>query len=280
MNSELNFDVAESRPVFTQTAGGTMLPLPQLQAVWNMTQDHLGCIASQEYKIIQHNAVVSSLFQAINNLNLKFSYDARQGNNTLFVDIKFPETRINVMKGEEFIGGLRIINSYNKTTGLMILPRLDRVVCSNGMVVSKFLDGYTIKHNQKIVEDFQRVIEKALNEMINASPKLRAIIEHCMEDSVEFQLAEKILYNLLKSERHTTAIYERLQKDRKDKLTRWDIYNAITDYVSHGEQLKPTVEQAMQMKAQKLLSTPTAQLQELELPRVMRETSSSMGVLR
>lgn len=277
MNHELNFDVAESRPVFTQTAGGTLLKLPEHQAVWNMSKDCLGCIASQEYKIIQHNAVVGSLFQALQNLNINFKHEARQGNNTLFLDVEFPDTKINVMKGEEFIAGLRIINSYNKTTGLMILPRLDRCVCSNGMIVSSFLKGYNIRHTQKIAEDFQEIIEKALNEMINSSPKLKAVIENCMEDSVEFVLAEKVLYNLLRTEKHSKAIAERLQLEKKAVVTRWDIYNAITDYVSHGSQLKPTVEQAIQMKAQKLLSTNTALLQELEVPSRERVASLPLG---
>lgn len=271
-------DVAESRKVLIPTPSGNVVEAPNHQAVWNLTKNALGCIASKEYNIIQHSEVVNSLFQAIKGLNLKFDFNMRTQGHRVFLDVSFPDTKLLVQakgmeKGETFIGGIRLINSYDKTTGLLILPRLCRVVCANGMIMSHFIQGYSIRHNQELVKDFEVVIEKALNNMVNSCDKLKSVVENCLGDSIEWQVLEVVLKNLIAYEKHRIAIFTILKSNEKLKgkpITRWDIYNSVTKYATHGAQLKPSIEMWLQNRAQYLLETPLKELsveKEIEVKR-------------
>jgi hypothetical protein len=257
-----NLDVAESRKVLIpSTSGEKLVEADRYQAVWNLSRNSLGCIASKDYHIIQHKEVVVSLFNAIKGLNIKYDFNMKAQGHRVFLDISFPDTKLLVqtkglVKGEEFIGGIRLINSYDKTTGLLILPRLCRVACANGMIVDSFIKGYSIRHNQKLIESFSSVIEIALADMVNSCDKLQAVVNDCIGDSTEWEYVEIILKNLIHHKKHFLQILENLrEKHGANKLTRWDIYNGITSYASHGQQLKPSVEMLLQNKAQKLLST-------------------------
>jgi hypothetical protein len=250
--------VAEERQVFISTPGGDTKETQEYKAIWNLNTNTLGCIASKKYNIIQHRQVVNALFTALDNLNLKYEWEIKTDNHRLFLDVKFPETKMLIKVGEEFIGGIRLVNSYDKTTGLLILPRLERLACANGMIVTKFLFAYSIKHNQKLVHDFEGVIGKSLNQMINSSSVLKALINNCIDDSVEWKYAGIVLFNLLHRKKHVKEIMMNLTE--KDEVTRWDIYNSITQYATHGAQIKPTVESWLQYKAQQLLETELKQL--------------------
>jgi hypothetical protein len=258
-----DLDVAESRKVLIpSTSGENLIEADNYQAVWNLSKNSLGCIASRDYKIINHREVVKSLFEAINGLNIKFDYNLRTQGHRIFLDVAFPDTKLLVkakglVKGEEFIGGIRLVNSYDKTTGLLILPRLCRVVCSNGMIMDNYITGYSIRHNQKLVESFSELIEKALVNMVNSCDTLKAVINECIEDSTEWQYVKIILKNLIHYKKHFLKILENLKEKHSEgaKLTRWDIYNSVTQYCSHNTQLKPTIEALLQKKAQKLLAT-------------------------
>jgi hypothetical protein len=251
-------DVAESRKVFVERPDESHSELKQFKAVWNLSKNTCGCIASTGYKIVQHRELVRSLIEAIENLNIRHEVSLNSQGHRLFVDVKFPEVKLLAKEvDEEFIGGLRIINSYDKTTGLIIVPRLERLACSNGMVVAKFIGGFSVRHNAPLVEEFAGLIEKTLNDMINSCPKLQAIVNDCISDSIEWELCKRLVKALIKREKHTELILENI--DPSKTITRWDIYNAITRYATHGEQLKPNVEHWLQNKAQRLLHKPLEQ---------------------
>lgn len=256
-----DLDVAESRKVLIPSSSGdNLIEAEDYQAIYNLSKNSLGCIASKGYNIINHKEVVDALFEAVKGLNIKFDYIIKQQGHRMFLDVSFPDTKLLVqakglVKGEEFLGGIRICNSYDKTVGLLILPRITRVVCSNGMMVNNFISGYSIRHNQKLVEDFAGLIEKALNSMINSSAVLQAVVNDCIADSIEWQYCELVFKNLIKYKKHTEGILEILKQNKKDVVTRWDLYNCITAYCSHNAQLKPSIEAHLQNKAQHLLKT-------------------------
>ncbi len=259
--NEYKLDVAEEREVWIKN--GELYKTEDYKAIWNISKDKLGCIASNQYNIIQHNDVVNSLTKALENLNIKFNSKLREDTHRIFMDVEFEDAKIELKEvGEEFTCGMRLINSYDKTTGLIIVPMLKRLVCSNGMVMKVFSKGYAIRHNQKLVGDFEAIIERTLNEMINNSENLKIMINKCIGDSVEWELVDTILKNLIGRKKHIEAIT--LMLEEKKDISRWDLYNAITQYATHGEQLKPSIENWLQNKSQKLLENPLENYIEVE----------------
>jgi hypothetical protein len=54
------------------------------------------------------------------------------------------------------------------------------------------------------------------------------------------------------------------ESKKKKKIDRWTLYNAITEYITHGEQMTPHIESLFQRQAEKVLITPFSKLQVAE----------------
>ena len=255
-------DSAIERPLFV---GASPLPETNWKAVYNVSKGQVASIVSKDYEIIQHQDVARDFLTACANLNIKTKTKLNNHGNRIFIDVEFPDSKLYVQKGEEFIAGFRLINSYDKTTGIMIVPRLVRLVCSNGMImdVKGFVQSFSYRHNQEMAKNFGGYIEKALKDTINSNDKLKAMVNECIIDSVEWEILDKVLEGLIQTKKHYEAISE-LMKDKEPN--RWELYNAITNYATHGEQLSPNVEMVLQGKAQRVLVTPMKRLVELTIP--------------
>ncbi len=84
-----------------------------------------------------------------------------------------------------------------------------------------------------------------------------------MKDSAEWQALRLLTKAMFKKQKHVKEILSRVKLDENGRVTRWSLYNAVTNYVSRwGSRLKPQVDTWLQNKAQKILKTPIAQLTE------------------
>ena len=187
---------------------------------------------------------------------------------------------------EEFVTGIRLINSYNKSTGLIVAPRFTRLACANGMIITRTMKTVSIKHNSKILKELQSFIEKKLNSIINESTHLQTWVSEGMADSVEWRVAARILEKLFTQIKHREEILKRLEislvvvtdkktkkknvsyvldNKEKKKVTRWDLYNACTHYISHGEHITPHIEDVLHKKAERLLDTPLAKMPKIKV---------------
>lgn len=94
---------------------------------------------------------------------------------------------------------------------------------------------------------------------LNRAEERQIWVNNCMEDSVEWDLCQKLMEVVFKTDKHREAIIEILRKDTVGGIpNRWDIYNAVTSYATHNEQLKPNVEMLLQKQAQQILVTPSS----------------------
>ena len=237
-------------------------------AVYNLQTSKVASFVKPGYQIVQHKEVIEAVTDVLSNLGIPCEATLHNNGNKVFADIEFTKTKINAMKGEEFIIGIRVVNSYDKSTGIAIVPRLVRLVCTNGMVVTKALvKGYTIKHTKKLKEDFKVVVNDLIKQMVNSDKKLAEMISICMEDSVEVEIMDNILQKLASSKKKMEEVKEILHRDygEKPRYNRWEIYNSMTNYISHGEQLAPSMQDYLERMSEKVLMTPLARLPRIEV---------------
>lgn len=252
-NEKINeLSYAITQPVYI---GDNEEPDKSYKAIYNVNMGQVASIVSEGYSLIQHKDIANSFIDACGRLNMNTKVNIRQHRHRMIMDIEFPDSKMYVAKGEEFIVGFRLVNSYDKSTGVMIIPRLVRLVCLNGMVVPFGLNtvNFSYRHNQTMVENFSGFIEKALTETINSNDKLKAMVNGCIADSAEWSIVEALMPKLFVAKKHMDAIRENLAG--LDKVTRWDLYNAITKYATHSEHLKPNVEMWLQRQADKIMTT-------------------------
>ena len=84
-----------------------------------------------------------------------------------------------------------------------------------------------------------------------------------MKDSVEWQALKLLTKALFRKKKYVSEILSRIRSNEEGRVTRWDFYNAVTNYVSSsGARIKPQIDTWLQNKAQKILKTSIAQLTE------------------
>jgi len=269
-NFAMNFDEATYKKVYIGDNKAKADLDTNRRAVWNIQKEKTCAVVSKDYKIVQHREFIQSVVEAISNLNLPANASANNMGNRISVDIEFPDQKIELKEvGEEFISGLRIINSYDKTTGVLIVPRIVRLACANGMVSTRLATPFGVKHVSKLVGDLQKATAIVMKRIINSNDKLQAWVSQCIGDSVEWEILDKIAPSLLDVEKHRKKILQILKEESgTGKITRWDFYNAITNYCTHDTQLKGLVEERLQKKAETVLVTPLAQLIPKETAKV------------
>lgn len=254
------FDRAESRDVFV---GDSRNAEKDYKAVFNIDKQKVACICSDGYNIVQHRHLVDSVREAIGNLNIKATATVRDDGNRIFVDINFPDSKLYVAKGEEFFSGIRLINSYNKTTGIMMLPHLVRLACSNGMVVDvNWVKSFNVSHTSKLAKEFEVSVAVMIKDMVEGNEKFKAMVNGCIGDSIEWEIMDSIINKLVDARsKHIEAIKSQLKVECNGKIpSRWNLYNSFTSYATHGQQLSPNINHWLQTKAQKVLVTPLVEL--------------------
>ena len=265
-NKAIGFDRADMRDLIARKDREEYL-CKRHMAVWNIDKGVLACIAPKSYCVIQHRIATEAVVDAITSLNIKAEAELKESKHGIFVDIDFPEAVFELKTvGEKFTSGIRIVSAYDQVAGLIISPRVTRLVCSNGMTVVNIVKAQRIKYTEQLNITIEGIIDKMIKDIIANDDKLANIVSVCMRDSIEWMTLKLLLKSMFKKKKHIAEIRSRLPQD-KEKPTRWDIYNAVTHYATHGQRIKPALETWLQNKAQKIMKTSFNELCEIELPQ-------------
>jgi hypothetical protein len=269
--------------------GGVIKDVDNYKGVYNISQGKFCTSVVPYYNLIQHKEYFDSFAVALNRLNIKFKSTIKVSGNRAFCDIEFLNKNVKFDKlNEEFTTGIRLVNSYDKTTGLHAAPRLTRLACTNGMILTRSEKTVSIKHHSKVAKDIQVFVERRINEFVSRYDDLRVYVSESMKDSIEWNKACRIIEHLFKQLKHREEILKRLgisviintndktkkksvsyiwddNTTKKKKINRWDLYNAITNYLTHGEQITPHIESLFHAKAEKLLITKLSKMPLVEV---------------
>ena len=262
-NLAMAFDRAQMRDVHIVQDGEDYLS-KQHMGVWNVDRNELACIAPKSYMVIQHRYATECLIEALASLNIKAEAELKQSKHGIQIDFDFPESKLELTEvGESFTTGIRVVSDYGQVAGLVLAARVTRLACSNGMIVNDIVKPKRIKYTEELKVTVEGLIDKIIRDIITSDEKLANMVGICMKDSVEWQALRLLTKALFKKKCHVKEILARVKSDENGRVTRWNFYNAVTNYVSSsGSRLKPQVDAWLQNKAQKILATPIAQLTE------------------
>src|SRR3989338_5509920 len=259
-NKALGFDRADVRDVHVIKNQDDYL-CRDVMGVWNLDKNVLACLAPKNYTVIQHREAAEALIEAITSLNIKANAELQTSKHGIFLDIDFPDVKVELTEvGESFTSGLHLVNDYS-LQGLIIAPRLTRLVCSNGMIISEIVRSKRIRWSEQLKVELEGVIDNMLKEIISSDQRLVNMVSICMRDSVEWQTAKLLAKELFKRKKYAKEIMARCTELHEGRVNRWQFYNSITSFLGVAS-LKPAVEAWFQNKAQKVMVTPFAQLTE------------------
>lgn len=278
-----NLDKAKLCPIQIDD-GGVIKKLENFKAVYNISQGKMCAAVAPHYTLVQHKEYFDIFAESLTRLGMEFKMTLNQSGNKAFADIEFKGRNLKFDKlNEEFITGIRLINSYDKSTGIYVSPRFTRLACTNGMIVTRSEKSISIKHHMKEVRQLDVFVETKINEVINKYDELQEWVSSSIKDTAEWKICCGIVAKLFEQIKHREAILKNLgvsiievtnKKDKKKKsityvldvkasnkkFTRWEVYNAITKYLTHGEQMTPHIENLFHRRAEKLLDTPLAKM--------------------
>lgn len=271
-NSAMGFDRAEMRDVHIIKDNIDYLSRRHM-GVWNLDKNELACLAPKNYMVIHHKYATECIIDAITSLNIKAEAKLKTSRHGIHIDFDFPDSRIELSEvGESFTSGIRLVNEYDKVQGLVISAKVTRLACSNGMIVNDIVKPHRIKYTEELKQTVEGLIDKIIRDIVSNDSKLANMVSICMKDSAEWQTVRLLLKALFRKKKHVKEILARTTNNESGRITRWDFYNAITNYASDsGRRLKPQVDEFLQNKAQKILATPFNKLTE-ELVTVGEKT--------
>jgi hypothetical protein len=268
--------------------GGVVKEVKNYKGIYNVTKGEFCAAVVPHYNLVSHKEYFDSFAEAMSRLGMKYTMTLKQSGNRAFADIEFQGRNLKFDKlGEEFTTGVRLINSYDKTTGLNVIPKFTRLACTNGMILSRSEKTLSIKHHSKILAEIGAFVETRLATIIQKDAELQTWVSDSMKDSIEWLSCCRILQNLFEQPKHLEEILKRLEIDliyvkdkkskkpmysylwkseakKKDKINRWQLYNAITNYLTFGEQITPHIEDQFHRKAEQILTTPFSKLKMAE----------------
>ena len=259
-NKALGFDRADVRDVHVIKNQDDYL-CKDVMGVWNLDKNVLACLAPKNYTVIQHKEAAEGLIEAITSLNIKATAELQTSKHGIFLDIDFPDVKVELTEvGESFTSGLHLVNDYS-LQGLIIAPRLTRLVCTNGMIISEIVKAKRIRWSEQLKVELEGVIDNMVKEIISSDQRLVNMVSICMRDSVEWQTAKLLAKELFKRKKYAKEIMSRCTELHEGRVNRWQFYNAITNFLGVAS-LKPAAEAWFQNKAQAVLTTPFSDLTE------------------
>jgi hypothetical protein len=259
----MGFDRAEMRDVHVVKDREDYLSTRHM-GVWNIDKNELACLAPKSYMVIQHRYAVECLIEALASLNIRAQAQLKQSKHGVQIDFDFPDSKFELTEvGESFTTGVRVVSDYSQVAGLVIGARVTRLACSNGMVVNDIVKPKRIKYTEELKIMVEGLIDQIVRDIIADDDKLANIVSLCMRDSVEWPAVRLLTRALFKEKSHIKEILTRIKPNQDGRVTRWGLYNAVTNYASSsGRRLSPQIDAWLQNKAQRILATPIAHLTE------------------
>ena len=260
----MGLDEAYEREVYTKVPDGAvgmalgshMDRSAEHKGIWNLDRNHLACIATKRYEIIQHREGFTAAANELESLGLSVFGRIRNYGDRVDIQIAFKDHVIEV-NGDKLNMGVKLHNSYNLSRVFGGELFSFRQACTNGMIVGKVVHCQVRQLHMGLI-DVPKLMKDFMADAINSSEKFKEYVSVAMADTYEWKLAESVLEQMLTIKKYREMILNRLKADNDQgkRLTRWDVYNSITAVATHGEKISAATFDYLQAKAQDVLIAP------------------------
>jgi hypothetical protein len=230
-------------------------------AVWNTSQDQLETIVERRNSnLIQHDEALSPFIEAINEKRTDVNGTLKNHGGEVIIEALFKDLYIG--DGDNKIQmGVRLSNNYNSKSGPYFKGEVFgfRSFCTNGMILGKVVVGTVFSKHTKIA-DLQKKMMEFIGSIYDNAIKLENVIKEAEKDTLLDDEAEDILLRIFRRKKFVKKLQELFEKR---SLTRYTVYNAITDYATH----KAATEKqrvGLHQIAQRVLMTPKSKLMNFE----------------
>jgi hypothetical protein len=231
----------------------------RFKAIVNDASDEVECVASSKYMLVQHRDIFNPFVQAMQNLGMKIDGKLYNYGGSVSARVFFTDYEVMPTDGKTIRLGVQMSNSLNLTRSVKMELVAFRLVCSNGMVIGKVVPGcsWSRAHVGRAIVEFE--VKKFIEKSIGKSQEFLRLVNESIIDTYEWILVQEIVKKLIVTKKHREPIMKRIEttvNERPDHtVTRWDIYNAVTNYVSVEESLTKSAIAYLEKQSQRVLKS-------------------------
>lgn len=225
MFEEAKFSV-EERDVFI--SGG--IQLPKIKAIWRPDKNICLGLKTAKYDLVKHGDFLDQIMPVLEEKHLTdSSLHVCQNGGIMFCKF-FSETNYKeeIKNGDIVRFGIEIFNSYNGVLRCGAMLIAERLVCSNGMIVSTAILNFSLKHigNISVVNLKEKIAFLLNNIKISVTNYKR-----WSETVLPIEKVESFFNNYF-GKKESKNLFDSY-KGNKNYSTVWDLYNFITAWLSH-----------------------------------------------
>jgi len=228
-------------------------------------------VVRDSYQVIQNREILEPFDEVRREFKADWAQCGVIGNgNNIWVSAKLPEElQLKSNSQDMLCGYIMAILNHDGTRADAFFPYVDRLFCNNQFnTVAKSARGMTIMHRsnyeqriQVLMNGFKKGIEKNI-EFINTADNLdsQKISREELEKVVNRLFPDKKVRNkgeevLLSGETSRNRVIELFSTGAGNKgETRWDAFNAVTEYIDHHQGAK-RINNAILRDGQSVLSS-------------------------
>jgi len=226
------------------------------KAVVNQNTGKVVAVVSKRFQLVQHKTVMNAFLDVLSNY---VSEDETEGfykwtDTRAYLTVYFKT--IEPLEKDFFKLGILVTNGVDGSMAIWTKFSGLRVVCSNGLVSRETIEVVRTIHASADFSDFmERLIgrfEKVIKGVDQYGERIAKTFEEWKGIEIERKDAMKEVAKMdWLPKKATRIIYWKLPRD--EKVTLYDLYNAITDYISNysGKNIEGRTEDLM--KAEKAI---------------------------
>lgn len=240
------------------------------KAIRNIQSGHVCQISSAGYQILQHRDYFALVVSALEHAGLSGSgrFVKLAGGDAWKMQVLFDNITVSEPgKGQNIQVGGEFLNSYNATTSASGRAFFMRMSCMNQMVIRNLIPGVIFSKNhvsrsqEELLTGAQGKIGDYVDSLLTNCHLLEPAIEKAMGSYIRIEGDEIVptIENIVGARKHAEEIALKLEPELNGEISRWELYNAITDYASHGD-ISPSVQDSLLGKAERKVLNPKAEI--------------------
>lgn len=218
---------------------------PDYKAITNEEGSYLYTIVSNQYKLIQHEDILTMVGECINE-NIEYGKYTEEQSFTHFggrmrAQFKFPEAEVEIThngKPDTVNPQIEVFNSYDTSWKFQLLFGAFRLICSNGLVIGEKVLHLQKRHIESLSLD-REVIKAVLIQYMRTFSEQKEIWKNWVDRTISQAEAKEIVEKRLNfgktgiEEISSEIELSSGQSIESKVISYWIFYNILCQYITH-----------------------------------------------
>jgi hypothetical protein len=220
-------------------------------AIVNQSTNQVARIAGSGYRILQHKHFFGKVLDMLNTIgitNISGYVNRINGGNSVAARIIFNDMIIEEPSmGRNIKIGCEFLNSYDKEYAARGSAYNLRLSCTNQMILRNlikewvFSRAHVAQNEEQLLDIVSDKQEQFLKLLLSSETKFKSAMNEAIYTNVTYEHPKQIevfMQKLLQTKKHGENIAEMvhrkaIQEGNHYNVSKWDIYNGMTDYTTH-----------------------------------------------